>query len=228
MKLVEGLRHFAEEMELYKDLVVMEEGEIRVAVALTDVSDEATIIIEDKIKVVEGSEKPDIRVTMEKGVFDRILKGESDFGALISRARMSDIRPINYQFLNHDRVQAVFEATKAMMTTFFTSGRLKMKELKEELAGEAHGAHPIPLVYWDGIRFAWYVVKKGEILNEEGERDPYPQVLVILKGKGTVTIDENELELRPNTVIYVPVNSVHQIRAEEDVETLWLAWKAPP
>jgi len=37
-----------------------------------------------------------------------------------------------------------------------------------------------------------------------------------------------ELELRPSTVVYVPPNSLHQIRAEEDVEAIWIAWKTPP
>lgn len=41
-------------------------------------------------------------------------------------------------------------------------------------------------------------------------------------------LDEAELELRPSTVVYVPPNSLHQIRADEDVEAIWIAWKTPP
>lgn len=221
------MRRLVKEMDLYKDLTRLEGDEVRISIALDD-AEEATMVIGDEIQIIERSEDPDLRLTMERAVFDEILKSDADFGALISRAKMSDVRPINFQVLKPDRVSAAFETLKALMTTFFTSGTVKVKDLKAALAGEAHGAHPIPLVYWDGIRFAWYMVKKGEVLNEEGERDPYPQVLVILQGRGTVTIDENKLELRPNTAIYVPVNSVHQIRAEEDVEALWFAWKTPP
>lgn len=227
MTLVNGLKRFAEEMELYQGLVAQEDGEIIVTVMLTDTSEEASIILGDEIDVMEGSEDADLRLTMESRVFDEILKGDADFGALVGRSRMTDVRPINFQLLKPERASVITEALKAMIT-FFTPGRVKIKELREELAGEAHGAHPIPLVYWGGMRFAWYFVKKGEVVNEEGERDPYPQVLIPLRGKGTLFIDDTELELRPNTAVYVPVNSVHKIRADEDIEAIWFAWQTPP
>lgn len=37
-----------------------------------------------------------------------------------------------------------------------------------------------------------------------------------------------EAELRPNIAVYVPINSVHMIRADEDIEAIWLAWQTPP
>lgn len=227
MTLVMGLRRFVEDMELYRDLMMPGDGEIRVAVKLTDTGEEASMIIGETMDVVEGSNDADLRLTMESGVFDGILRGEADFGALIGRSRMTDVRPINFQFLNPGRVSALTDSLKAMIT-FFTPGKVKVKELEGKLAGDAHGAHPIPLVYWDGIRLAWYHVRKGEVVNEEGERDPYPQVLVILRGRGTIIVDDTELELRPNTAVYVPINSVHMIKADEDVEAIWFAWKKPP
>jgi len=70
-------------------------------------------------------------------------------------------------------------------------------------------------------------VRKGEVVNEEGDRDPYPHLLVILRGRGTIIIDDTELGLRPNTAVYVPINSVHMIKADEDVEAIWFAWRIP-
>lgn len=223
--LVEGLRRLLEEAELYLELLKRED-EVRIAVALTDSGEAATLVVGDRIRVVEGLEEPDLRLTMEKRVFEEILRGDADFGALIGRSKMSDVRPINFEFLNPNRLAAASEALP-MMAFFFTPGKVKVKELRAELAGEAHGAHPIPLVYWDGLRSAWYMVRKGEVLNEEGERDPYPQAFMILRGRGAFILDDVELELRPNTVIYVPRNSVHQIRADEDVEAIWIAWQTP-
>ncbi|UCH57974.1 MAG: cupin domain-containing protein [Candidatus Bathyarchaeota archaeon] len=226
MMLGQILGHLIEDVELYADLLSAE-GVVRVAVALTDTGEGATIVVGDEIGVLEGSVDPDIRLTMESGALREMLDGKADFGALISRSRMSDVRPINFQLMNPEKASAAIEALKTM-GLLFPPGRIKVKELRRELAGDAHGAHPMPLVYWDGIRFAWYVIDAGEVLNEEGERDPYPQAMVILKGKGVISLDEVEMELRPGTVVYIPVNSVHRISAEEDVELLWLAWKTPP
>jgi mannose-6-phosphate isomerase-like protein (cupin superfamily) len=228
MRLAEKLRRFAVEAELYTGLMRPEKGEVRVAVRLTDTGETATLVLGEKIEVAEGSEGTDLALTMEAHVFEAVSRGEADFGALIGRSRMSDVRPINYQVLNPSRLADIVEVMKAGMTFFFTPGRVKVRELRPELAGEAHGAHPIPIAYWDGLRAAWYVIRKGEVMNEEGERDPYPQAVVVLKGKGVFILDEAELELRPSTVVYMPPNSMHQIRAEEDVEAIWIAWKTPP
>lgn len=227
MALVRGLRRFVEDMKLYRDLVMPEDDEIRVAVGLTDTGEEASLILGETMDVVEGSDDADLRLTMESGVFDDVLRGKADFGALIGRSRMTDVRPINFQFLNPGRLSVLTDSLKAMIT-FFTPGRVKVKELGGELAGDAHGAHPIPLVYWDGVRLAWYQVRKGEIVNEEGDRDPYPQVFVILRGRGKIVVDDAELGLRPNTAVYVPINSVHMIKADEEVEAIWFAWQTPP
>jgi len=50
---------------------------------------------------------------------------------------------------------------------------------------------------------------------------------VILRGRGSFILDDVEIELSPKTAIYVTCNSVHQIRAEETVEAIWLAWQTP-
>ncbi len=224
--LIEGLGRLVEEAELYLDLLRLGEGEVHISVVLTDSKEKATVILGDEIRVMEGVEAPDLQLSMEKHIFEEVMRGSADFGALIGRSKMSDVRPINFKLLNPNRAIAASEALK-MMVFLFTPGRVKMKELRKELAGEAHGAHPIPLVYWDGVRFAWIVVRGGEVLNEAGERDPYPQAFVILRGRGSFILDDVELGLRLNTVIYVPRNSVHQIRAEEDVEVIWIAWETP-
>ena len=67
-----------------------------------------------------------------------------------------------------------------------------------------------------------------EILGEAGEADSYPQVIVVLKGKGVILIGDEKLDLEPQMVAYIPKDVLHQIEASEDVEILWLAWQAPP
>jgi hypothetical protein len=120
---------------------------------LTDIGEEATLTLRDKIEVGGGSDEADLRMTMERRIFDEVLRRESDFGALMGRSRMSDVRPINLQFLKPERAFAITDTLKATIT-FFTPGRVKVKELSGRFAGSTHDAHPIPLVYWDGIRLA--------------------------------------------------------------------------
>lgn len=129
MTLVRGLRRFVEDMELYRDLVMPEDGEIRVAVGLTDTGEETSLILGETMDVVEGSDDADLRLTMESRVFDDVLRGKADFGALIGRSRMTDVRPINFQFLNPGRLFVLTDSLKAMIT-FFTPGKSKAKDLR--------------------------------------------------------------------------------------------------
>ena len=119
MSLVEELRRFAFEAELYAGLMRPERGEMRVAERLTDTGEAATLVLGEKLEVAEGSEGADLALTMEGRVFDAVSRGEADFGALIGRSRMSDVRPTNYQVLNHSRLADIVEVMKAGMTFFW-------------------------------------------------------------------------------------------------------------
>jgi len=226
MALTAGLKRLVEDAGLYADQLRQEE-EIRIAVTFTDTGEEATIILGDALSVSEGAESPDLRFTMESQTFQKIMEGEADFGALIGRSRASDVRPINFQLINPEKAGSAVEALKALGTFFFTPGRIKSKRLERSLAGEAHGARPIPLVYHEGVRFAWYSIGMGEVLNEAGERDPYPQFVAISKGRGRLILEDEEVQLEPGTGVYIPINCLHKIEAQEDIEAFWLAWKAP-
>jgi len=213
------------EAELYMDLIVPED-ELMVCFELVDSGEAVTIVLKEEPEVVEGSIDPDARLFMTRPVFDSILSGEADIFSLTARAKMTDVRPVNFEIFTEEKATLIWEVGKAMLTYLFTPGRVKVKRLAPALAGEAHGVHPIPLVYWNGMRSSWIYLKRGEVLNVEGEKDPWPQLFVILKGRGRALIGGEEFDVEPNRVVYVPVNSVHQLRAVSDIELIWLAWMA--
>jgi mannose-6-phosphate isomerase-like protein (cupin superfamily) len=180
----------------------------------------------EKCRVLNGSVKPDVKIIMTSHVLEGVAKGEMDAFALAARGRGDEKRPIEFEIITKERSEEIWETVKALLTYFFIPGRIKIRNLALELAGHAHGAHPIPLVYWNGMRCSWIFVKRGETLNRDGERNPYPQIFLIMEGKGKAVIADVEFEIRPCTAIYVPANSIHQIIAEEDVKLIWLAWNA--
>lgn len=224
-KLVDEMKRVIDEAELYMDLIVPEE-ELRACFELVDTGEAVTIVLKEDPEIVEGSMDPDVRFFTTRPVFDSIQLGEADIFSLTARAKMTDIRPVNFEIFTEEKAAMIWEVGKAILTYLFTPGRIKVKRLSQELAGEAHGAHPIPLVYWDGMRFSWIYLKRGEVLNVEGERDPWPQLFVILKGRGSAVIGDEEFDVEPNRVVYVPLNSVHRLEALTDIELMWLAWMA--
>jgi mannose-6-phosphate isomerase-like protein (cupin superfamily) len=225
--LIEGLVRLVKESELYIDQL-MTESPIQIGFKLLDTNEEASLIIQDKITVQEDTENSIGILTMQSSTFNKILKRKADFAALIGRSRMSDIRPINYEIKIPERFAEAFEVVKALMNVFFIPGRVKIRDLRKELAGSAHGAHPIPIAYWNGLRYAWYHVPAGEVLNRDEEKDPYPQVFIILKGHGYLELEEESLVLELGKAYYIPPNGIHKLHAETDIEMTWLAWDTPP
>ena len=224
----EGLHRFVDESRLYHSMLKPEEGESRVGVRLTDTGEASTIVLGEEITVIRGLDEPHVILTMESTVFRRLLAGEADFGALIGRSKTSEVRPINLEFPDPSKMLEAWRKAKPLMNFFFSPGLVKSKTLSPEFAGDAHGAHPIPLVYWGGLRSSWYHVPRGTVLNEAGEADPYPQLFVILEGGGRLVLDEMAAEVEAGRAYYIPPNSVHMVKAETDMRLIWIAWDTPP
>ena len=225
VSLVEGLNQLIAESEVYSDQLTSDEA-INIEIKLTDTRETVTLTVHKQI-ALDNDAPPDLRLCMTQETFTGIMSGEADFGAMIGRSKMSDKRPIEFEFINPAKSNQIMSVLYPMMTMFFTPGRIKVKKLSKSMAGEAHGAHPIPLVYWNGIRYAWYHIEKGEMLNEAGEKDPYPQTFQIIKGDGKAHIGDTTLEVHRGQAIYIPANVEHKIEAYEEIELLWLAWKTP-
>lgn len=223
----EILEKLLDDAELYMEFIKPHRGEMKICVELADTGDTATLVLGNKPQVTEGCiEGSDGKISMKKQVLKNILEGKADAFALAARARMDEERPIEFEIYKKEHMKEIWEVGKALLTYFFVPGKIKIKRLKPELAGCAHGAHPIPLTYWDGLRSSWILVKKGEVLNKQGEKDPWPQLFIILEGKGKGIVGDKEFEVEPNMVVYIPKDIIHQIIAEEDVKVIWLAWQA--
>jgi len=208
-KFIDTIKKLLEDVSLYEDLLMMDKGEIRAGIELIDTGETATLILDHKASAVEGLANPDFKVSMNSQTFWKITQRKADAFALAGRARPDEARPMEFEIYSKERSKEVWETIKALLANFFTPGKIKIKSLHPELAGQAHGAHPIPLVYWNGLRCSWLLVKTGEILNKEGEKDPWPQMFIILEGKGKAIIGNEEFEIRPKTAIYIPRNCVH-------------------
>jgi mannose-6-phosphate isomerase-like protein (cupin superfamily) len=223
---IEDLRKMLEGAELYSDLLYPFSGSMNVGIVLTDSGESATVSVGEVSRVLEGLVTPAVRITMTRETFERVRDGEADAFALGGRSKMSESRPINFESIDPERAAEVMEAVKSMATFFFNPGKVKTKELSLERAGEAHGARPIPLVYWKGLRTAWYHVPAGSVLNEAGEKDPWPQAFVVLRGSGRVQIADEDQELKTSRVYYIPRDCMHKIQADSPVELIWIAWDA--
>lgn len=89
-----------------------------------------------------------------------------------------------------------------------------------------HGGHVVVLYYQPGFRSAWYMVKKGERLNEPGDTNPFPQAFIFIEGEGFAKIGDETVKVKAGESYYVPPNSDHVVWTESDepLVLIWLAW----
>jgi mannose-6-phosphate isomerase-like protein (cupin superfamily) len=224
--LIDTLTQLLEDSELYADLLHIFPESINIGIELTDTNESATLTLGNEQTVDKGLKDVAVRITMTSDILTKIMRREADAFALAGRAHVKDSRPIDFDSIDQNRAVEVMEAIKGLGTFYLNPGRIKTRQLRLDLAGHAHGARPIPIVYWKGLRYAWYHIPTGSILNEDGEKDPWPQAFVVLKGSGKVHILDEILELEPGTVYYIPRNCTHQVHVETPVELLWIAWDA--
>lgn len=157
----------------------------------------------------------------------KVYRGELYAGTAMSKARGSDWAPMDVRLpesLSFNDELRVKLFTVAFH--FFYPRQPLIIRLGEEHARVVHGGHMIPLFYYPNFRSAWGMVKKGEQINTEEDRNPYPQAVVVLSGRGKARLGDRIVDLEPNLVFYIPPNAVHIVWTEEEtpLEIIWLAF----
>jgi len=98
--------------------------------------------------------------------------------------------------------------------------------LGEEYSRSVHGGNVVVLYYHPGFRSAWYLLKKGEKLNEPGDTNPFPQAFIFIEGEGFAKIGDKTVEVKKGESYYIPPNSDHVVWTESDepLILIFLAW----
>jgi mannose-6-phosphate isomerase-like protein (cupin superfamily) len=98
--------------------------------------------------------------------------------------------------------------------------------LGEEYSRVVHGANVVALYYHPGFRSAWYLVKKGEKLNEPKDTNPFPQAFIFIEGEGFAKIGDKTIKVKAGESYYIPPDSDHVVWTESDkpLILIYLAW----
>jgi hypothetical protein len=86
--------------------------------------------------------------------------------------------------------------------------------LREQYSHLIHAGPAIPLYCYPGFCSTRYLVKKGECLNEPGERNEFPQSFIF--GQAFARIGDRVVEVKAGESYYIPPNSDHFVWTESD------------
>ena len=74
-----------------------------------------------------------------------------------------------------------------------------------------YGANVVGSYYSVGFRSARYPILPGQVLNEDGEKDPFKQSFIITSGTGLAKLGKDTIGLRANAPYYIKPNIEHKV-----------------
>ena len=162
-----------------------------------------------------------------EGTLQRIHSGQMTALTAAGKAHASDPAPLDWRLGEGQQfTPQLYRDALLFLQRFFNRSDPERILLGEAHARLVHGAHAIPLYYHPGFRSAWYMVKRGERLNEPGDTDPFPQAFVFVAGEGWAKIGERTVPVKAGESYYIPPGSDHVVWTESDepLVLIFLAW----
>ncbi len=167
-----------------------------------------------------------ILVTTEE-ILRKIYSGQMTALTAAAKSSISDAAPLDYRLGEGQSITPQLYADMLVfLQRFFNCTEPERVLFGEAQSRKVHGANVVALFYQRGFRSAWYLVKKGDRLNEPGETNPFPQAFVFISGDGRAKIGDETLPVRAGEAYLVPPGSEHIVWTERDepLTLLWLAW----
>ncbi len=173
----------------------------------------------------ESQAEEDIGFKTDAKTFKAITDGEIEAFTAAAKGDVREPAPLEWE-MKRPLDKAKINTLYAFLMHFFQSASTRIVPLEREKARVVHGASAIPLFYRTGMRSAFYVIDKGDQLNEEGDTNPFDQAFIVIKGEGKAKIGEETLALRDHVAYHVPKDGDHVVWNENDepLELIWLAW----
>lgn len=194
---------------------------------IKDTGKSMIISIEDgTVNITEGADSDvDIVIDTSSETIMDIYQGIITAFAAAGKADPAQPAPLDWR-IGGGFTPAKMKSIYYTLMHFFHPEEPEKIKLGEEYARMVHGGHAIPLYYHPGFRSAWYMIKKGERLNEPGETDPFDQGIVVIEGEGYAKIGDKTVKIKKEESYYIPPNSDQVLWTESDepLVIIWLAW----
>ncbi|MBU7016606.1 MAG: hypothetical protein HXS44_03805 [Theionarchaea archaeon] len=194
-----------------------------------DIKDQKSYHIKIKygeVTIDEGpSENPHLLLVTDIDTLQRISNNEMTALTAAGKARMSDPAPLDWRLpKNAQFTPEIVDNAYYFIQHFFDTTYPEKILLQEKYSRLVHGGHAIPLYYSTGFRSAWYLLKKGEKLNEPGDTNPFPQAFIFINGTGFAEIGDSVIEVEAGESYYIPPYTNHMVWTDNELVLIWLAW----
>ena len=179
-----------------------------------------------EVTIHEGPcENSHLLLVTDTDTIQKIYNNEITAFTAAGKARMSEPAPLDWKLpKNAEFTPELVDNAYFFIQHFFNRTFPEKILLGEEYSRLVHGGHAVPLYYNTGFRSAWYLLKKGDKLNEPGDTNPFPQAFIFIKGEGSATIGDKTVTVKEGESYHIPPGTEHIVWTEDELTLIWLAW----
>ena len=175
---------------------------------------------EANVSVHEGKPvEPTFYFFTDLETLNKIYKGEINALTASAKAFESDFAPFDVDVMEGFQPDGSFISTLfSVYFHFWTRGMPERIPYGLDLTRLTHGAQASIFYYQPGFRSAYVAVKKGQHANEneKSKSNPFPTLLIAIKGEGTMIINGVKSKLTAGEAIVIPPGTTHEFLNENE------------
>ena len=88
---------------------------------------------------------------------------------------------------------------------------------EEKRSRVIHDRNVITLYDHPGFGSGWFLLKKGERLNEPGDTNPFPRAAIFIDGRGFAKIGDKTAEMKAGESYYISPDLDHVVWTESNL-----------
>ncbi len=175
---------------------------------------------EANVTVHDGKpESPTFYFNTDLETLNKIEKGEINALTGAAKAFETDFAPFDADVM--DGFQPDGEFLNTLLSVYFhfwTKGLPERIPYGLPLTRFTHGAQASIFYYQPGFRSGYVAIKKGQHANEDehSKSNPFPTLLIAIKGAGTMIINGVESKFSAGEAILIPANVKHEFLNENE------------
>ena len=173
-----------------------------------------------KVSVHKGKpEEPIFYFLTDIETLNKIDKGEMNPLTGAAKAFSTDFAPFDADVMEGFVPDKDFEKTLlSIYFHFWTKGLPERIPFGLDYTRFTHGAQAAIFYYQPGFRSGYAAIKKGQHANEneKSQSNPFPTLLIAIKGKGKMIINGQESILAAGEAVIIPAGVTHEFMNEYD------------
>jgi hypothetical protein len=148
---------------------------------------------------------------LDMATLEKVDRGELNVLTAMGKAKESDTAPMDIDATPDFQPPAEWEGRLLPLTFhFWTRGWPETVPFGKEFSRVIHGANVVGLYYQKGLRTVWARVEKGQHVDEGGKADPFPTLVMVIRGTVMSRIGKVERKLQAGEMVFIPANTTDE------------------